>query len=164
MTHEEVYKEMIADHSHLLTELQRAVMAWEVNKYRDDVIGQLKTVNDLIEHVCKDRGVVMASLIGGTRIRKIKDTRHIIWFLLRNKVVQNHLTVQDLGAMFNKDHSTVVHGCKKMEEIMEFDQLTREDIMEYANHFGVTSTWNPKQRRLTFSRDYVIDSKVLTTV
>ena len=149
MTHEEIYKEVAESLD--LTEIQAAIAVHELNRYREYVLSEIATVDDLIEYVCKLRGVTKESVVGRSRRRKIAEARQIIWFLIKNRVVGKHLSSIEMGSLFYRDHSTALWGIEKVKSVITYDGEIRDEIMKIANHFGKSATWDPILKTLTFS-------------
>ena len=60
----------------------------------------------IINSVCSFYGVEMKDLQSKSRKRKFTRPRHVLFFLLYGSGV----TLSEIGALFNRDHSTAIHG------------------------------------------------------
>lgn len=69
-------------------------------------------VEDVICSVVERRGVTRAQVLAGSRISQITDARHEIWWRLH---VEFGLSHSRIGRVFNRDHTTIVHGVKRWQ-------------------------------------------------
>jgi chromosomal replication initiator protein len=66
----------------------------------------------IIEGVARYFSLPAAALVGATRAKPVAEARHIAMFLLREDV---QLPLKVIGRLLgNRDHSTVIHGCRKV--------------------------------------------------
>lgn len=151
MNTNEIYDNVVSEHPQLLNKLEEAIMRAEAIRIRENVITNLSSVMNVIEYVCKTRGITMAALEGASRKRSIVEARQMIWWLIKNRVIHNNTTLEAMGELFNKDHSTVHHGIKNINEILQVDGDIRDYLMIAANHFKTYAEWNPHMKTLTLS-------------
>tara|TARA_R110000782_G_scaffold32849_1_gene79847 strand:+ start:93 stop:578 length:486 start_codon:yes stop_codon:yes gene_type:complete len=137
-----------------LTDIEKAIKAHALNRYRDRLESEIATVDTLINHVCSLRGVSRQALLGGTRKRNMVETRQIIWFLLRERVVNKKITLSELGKIFNRDHATALYGIGNIEKLLSIDSEIREVVMMTANYFGRTTNWDNNNKILTISKEW----------
>jgi hypothetical protein len=52
------------------------------------------------------------TLTGRTRRGDVIIIRHCVWYVMRYDLGMN---VKSIGVLFNRDHSTVVHGCRNID-------------------------------------------------
>ena len=117
MKSSKVYNKIVETFGEELDDIKTAVLIYEVEKFRRDTLDKLSTAQEVIEYVCENSDVSIASLTGTLRHKKLVEARQLIWWLLQNKVVDNNLTCVSLGRMFNRDHATVLHGVRKINDI-----------------------------------------------
>ena len=68
----------------------------------------------------------LGDLIGPKRLKNIVSARQIAMFLCRHLTT---MSLPEIGAQFdNRNHTTVLHSCRKIEEKMRTDQNLRENI------------------------------------
>ncbi|KKK99280.1 hypothetical protein LCGC14_2634340, partial [marine sediment metagenome] len=66
----------------------------------------------IIEGVASYFTVPLASLSGPSRAKPIAEARHVAMYLLREDA---QLPLKQIGRLLgNRDHSTVIHGCRKV--------------------------------------------------
>ena len=76
---------------------------------------------DAINRICKRFGVERAKLSTKCRKREIVNCRHLIWWKLKGK-----MSYTEMGAMFNKDHSTVSAAYRKINGVLELPRSNKD--------------------------------------
>ena len=76
-------------------------------------------VKDIISAVCEVTKVSWAEICSSSRVMEVKDARHLLAYFLREKT---SLTWMKIGNIINKDHSSAMHGYKKVKETRHFDK------------------------------------------
>lgn len=72
-------------------------------------------------------------LMGTRRHREIVDVRHLCYYLMR----KHNMTTVYIGKLFNKDHSSIIHGSEKVAEyLLPFNQLPNAKINRLDNYLG----------------------------
>jgi chromosomal replication initiator protein len=69
-------------------------------------------VDRVFELVAKFYGVDQADLVGGCRTQHVAMVRHIAMYLARTYC---RLSYPELGGVFGRDHSSVIHGVHAIE-------------------------------------------------
>lgn len=82
----------------------------------------------VINIVCSVFEVEREDLISGKRIQPIPDARKVVFVLARR--YNEKLTTTALGSIMGKDHSTVLAGCKKANDLYQFDFQFRKKMDE----------------------------------
>lgn len=72
----------------------------------------------IISAVCIGLQIDNRDLVGKSRERDISDARKIAFRLLRDL---SRLTLVQIGKLFGKEHSTVVHALTSFDELYQFD-------------------------------------------
>jgi chromosomal replication initiator protein len=70
--------------------------------------------------VCKEMGIIRKMLRGNSRVAPIPQARFIFFKIARDMKMFKNL--KELGAYFNRDHSTVIHACKKVDDFRLYDK------------------------------------------
>ena len=76
-------------------------------------------VKDIISAVHKVTKISFIDIASDSRLMEIKDARHLLAYFLREKT---SLTWMKIGSIINKDHSSAMHGYKKVKETRHFDK------------------------------------------
>ena len=89
----------------------------------------------VIERVAKYYGLTAKDLLGTSRLKDIKNARQVAMFLLNEEL---NLSTVKIGLEFKKDHTTIMHGIKMVNNNLKNDFSFREQISElkakiYAN-------------------------------
>ena len=61
-------------------------------------------------------GIPIVELIGKTRRRDIVMARHCVMWIMRKK---QHMTLSMIGKVFDRDHTSVIHGITKVNDYLD---------------------------------------------
>lgn len=70
-------------------------------------------------------------LKGICRLRKIVIARQIIMYAIRMKV--DNSALKRIGKLFNRDHSTVIHGIETVNDMCMTDKSFRKTVIEFLD-------------------------------
>jgi len=93
----------------------------------------VKTVDpDFIRKVvCEQTGVSERDLYHKCRLEEVVYTRYLIYYFLHlvnpKYDEPGHLTLNKMGAIYFQDHTTVVHGIKRINNEM-YDSRIKNDV------------------------------------
>lgn len=73
---------------------------------------------EIIKRVCAAFGVTRKELVGASRLRRVLVPRQVAMALAREVGGQS---LPRIAMAFDRDHSTVLHACRKVEEMVEDD-------------------------------------------
>jgi chromosomal replication initiator protein len=92
-----------------------------------DIILKAKecTPEQIIERVGAHYSVSSENIVGRSREKSISLARHVSMYLIRQLT---DLTLDEVGKLFGKDHSTVIHSIRKIEDLLD-DDLTLSDTV-----------------------------------
>jgi chromosomal replication initiator protein len=85
------------------------------------------TIEVIVRRVGKVFGVAEQDLLGASRLRSILRARQVAMYLAREVA---GLSLPRISAAFARDHSTVLHACRKIVEIMGADALLKARVRE----------------------------------
>ena len=92
-------------------------------------------VPDIQQVVCRHYELPVHLLSARTRKRDVVDARQLSMYLCKR--FTNH-TYEKIGSFFGgRDHSTVIHGCKCVEDRMEVDPSFREEVEKLEEEMRV---------------------------
>jgi chromosomal replication initiation ATPase DnaA len=134
---EETIKRLKKDIDKLNEELRRArfVMA-EQKKYIAKLAGvaasTMPKLEEVLSTVCKYYAVSADEMRGNGRTYPLFQYRQIYYFLCRE---YGHSLTQT-GIHIRKDHTSVLHGSRKIKEMMETDVILSGDINEIRQKIG----------------------------
>ena len=102
----------------------------------EDIIGAAAlsqiSLEQITSEVSSTYSVSNKQLVGKTRKMEVVQARHISMFLCREMTSCSLLSI---GAYFgNRDHSTVIHACKVIEDRITKDSSFAKDIKNIKNH------------------------------
>jgi len=85
-------------------------------------------IEDIQQMVCKYFGIPYDDLLAKNRKQPIVEARQITMYLAK-KFTKNSL--KSIGEHFSgKDHTTVIHSCQKVEDLLHTDPAYRERFLE----------------------------------
>jgi len=87
--------------------------------------GQEYTVEIILNAVCKHYGIKMKELKGTSRAKQYSLPRQIAMYLIRRYA---NLGFREVSQIFDKDHSTAVHACQKIESEIETDPELKRNV------------------------------------
>ena len=64
---------------------------------------------DLVDDLCRRRGVLRRELLGRHRTRGVVRARHELWWLLRHDPERTY-SLPELARLFDRDHTTILAG------------------------------------------------------
>lgn len=70
-----------------------------------------QVIKTAIMGVCKDYKITFEDMMSGSRKRSISLPRMVLMY----KLYQTGFTLTEVGAIFNRDHTTVINAIKKIE-------------------------------------------------
>ena len=108
-------------------DLARAVLSNAVKVQKRQV-----TFEHIAETVCSHYNIDVDLLYGKSRKREISDARQVVMYLAK-KLTQ--LSSTNIGLRLSRNHATVLHACKTIEERLTVDKELRDDINAIENEF-----------------------------
>ncbi|HEU0163807.1 MAG TPA: helix-turn-helix domain-containing protein, partial [Thermomicrobiales bacterium] len=85
------------------------------------------TTDDVLNAVMDSYRISEKDLIGRQRKREIVMPRQVAMYLLRE---ETESSLMDIGrALGGRDHTTILHGVEKIEQLLETDTQLRSQIM-----------------------------------
>ena len=113
-----------------LTQIERRPMTLETARSAlsqlDGRPARTLQVSDILDAVTQYYGLRLTELLGRRRSRSVSHPRQVAMYLARKLTP---LSLEEIGAYFgNRDHSTVLHAERAIEEARATDAQTREAI------------------------------------
>ena len=100
-----------------------------IHKMRHDIMrlqGQNpERCHELYGKILNEYGIIEDELKSPMRDRPIVNIRHAMFYYLRYR--KNYSTIK-IGSIFNRDHSSVINGCKKVENWLDMPQIYRNEL------------------------------------
>lgn len=82
--------------------------------------------DNIIEAVCLSLGVSRERMLSTLRERDVAEARFIAIGLIVE--VNPKVTLKQIGALFNRDHSTVIYGRRMYNELMDSDPSFKSKV------------------------------------
>lgn len=93
-------------------------------KYRSESAPVI-TPEKIITTVC-DYFVLSVDVVKSkSRAKEHVYARHVIFYFLRK---HTNMTLKSSGALFNRDHTTVIHGLDNLRDIMDTEPVVRSEV------------------------------------
>jgi chromosomal replication initiator protein len=92
------------------------------------------SIEDVQKSVATFFNVKLSDLKGSRRHRSISRPRQIAMYLSRNYL---NSTYPDIGAHFNKDHSTAISAVRNVEKLIKTDSTIREAVEAIKRQIGL---------------------------
>lgn len=106
-------------------------------------------INAVIEYVCERYMITPETMQSKTRKREIMECRQIIHWMIRRGVCFNNMSLEAIGkTVGGKDHATVMHSIKQVDNLIETNAAFRERIMVMCNELGARTTWIASDSKL----------------
>ncbi len=83
-------------------------------------------VEKIFSTVTETYGVSAEDMKSSSRSQNISLARNVCMYIMK-KTIPN-ITLKEIGANFGKDHATVLHSVKRVEEAMETDQIFKNTV------------------------------------
>lgn len=84
------------------------------------------TVDEILRKVSEHYNIRLADMIGPKRVRTIARPRQVAMYLAKTMTTKS---LPDIGRRFGgRDHTTIMHGIRKVEELMTTDSQLADDI------------------------------------
>ncbi len=91
------------------------------------------TIDDIVEKVCTHYNVTTAAVNSKSRKREYVVARQVTMYLAQKFT---KMPASRIGKLVgNRDHSTVIHSCSKVEERLKIDATFSDEIMSIENSF-----------------------------
>lgn len=92
------------------------------------------SVDEILRTVSHEFSLKISDLKGERRIKSIAYGRQISMFLLRTVL---EMSFPEIGSLFGgKDHSTVIHACRKIERMSSTDDRTKQVLYRLKKSIG----------------------------
>lgn len=114
----------------------------------------------VIEHVGARHGLDFAVMAGVARAVRITRPRQVAMYCART--LCPHVSTPMIGRLLGgRDHTTILHGIRKIESLLPVDADVREEVAQVVAHFRLSST---EPRDLMLSAQIDAASKHLETL
>ncbi|MDL2298797.1 chromosomal replication initiator protein DnaA [Synergistaceae bacterium OttesenSCG-928-D05] len=106
------------------------VSVWLKDLIRDNMAGPI-SIGLIQQLVAESFGISMEDLLSQKRTADLALARQVAMYMARNKTGES---LQQIGYAFNKkDHTTVIHACKKVEDLIKTDLRVRSFVDNIAS-------------------------------
>ena len=97
--------------------------------------------DEVVRKVAETYGVDMDRMLGRERSRAVALPRQIAMYLIRE---ESNISLPQIGDLLGgRDHTTVMHGCEKIADLLERDDRLRRQVIEIREQlYGFPSKWD----------------------
>ena len=106
----------------ITVDLARAVIGNAVKLSKRQITFEMIT-----EAVANHYDIDSEILFGKSRKREIADARQLVMYLSKNKT---QLSSTNIGVRFARNHATVLHACKQIEQRLSIDPKFKAEVAE----------------------------------
>lgn len=86
----------------------------------------------VVEAVSNVTGIKEDDILGRRRMRPIVDARHMAIRLLR---IKSNLNLTNIGGLFDRDHTSVIHALSSSQDMMDMDLYYRKEFEQIVNEY-----------------------------
>lgn len=99
--------------------------------------------HEVAAYVAEMHGIPMKGFYGVQRTQRLARARQIAMYCVRH--LCPHMSYPRIGLMMgNRDHTTILHGVRKIEELIEIDAEISDAVDRVLYHFtGSTAPSSP---------------------
>jgi len=150
--------------------LVKDILTEEIDKFREKVRETLYGfdskigVRAVIDYVTERYMVSFDEVQSSSRKQNIAEPRQIIHWMLRNRVCYNRLSLNAVGELVgSRDHATVLHSVKAINNWLATDREFRERLMVMCNELGARTKWFPERKELVITGYLKKDNETIPT-
>lgn len=132
----------------LLEILERRTMP--VQKVPDTFV-TTERLASTIEQFCRLYNVTAEQLLSPSRQHHLVEIRQLCWFLCYTRL---RLTYTLIGRIFNRHHTTVLHGIRQIETLMDTEPVLRDHINSIDLWIDLHKTQTVEIREIPDLDDY----------
>jgi chromosomal replication initiator protein len=85
----------------------------------------------IIEETSKCYGVAMSDIMSTSRTKEVAIARQVAMYIIRQ---QTKLSLPEIGRVFGRDHTTVIHSLEKVEGLIKENRETAENIRDIKSN------------------------------
>lgn len=156
-----MYQEVLKKHKVMLTDLEEAIILHHIGKMTFQTISKTQKIDQCLDYWCHKYSVEKYDVKSKSRKREVAEVRMIVTWIVRNDILGFRWSFASIGQVFGRDHSTAIHYCRIVNDLITFDGHFRDNIMEYLKEIGYVPKWNWETKELTWDKPIDLESTVL---
>lgn len=94
--------------------LKSRLLASELERIHDEIISEGMSAKEIILSVAIEHNVQIADIVGSSREKPITRARQLAMWEVRKR--RPNLSTTQIGKIFNRDHTTVIHALQKIQK------------------------------------------------
>ena len=120
----------------LLKKLYKKTENYISNEFKEEIINHFDSLDNITLTLSEKDKLIesiilnyygLETFITKSRLRKVVNARQIFCYL-QKKHNSNNFTLTRIGSLIEKDHATVLHGIKTINNLLEYDWQTQYDL------------------------------------
>lgn len=108
---------------------QNTTEAHRISPYVFPGVFQIIEIELIIETVAAFYGIAISTLSTITRDCRVVRARYVCWLMIRRF---SKAGLKRMGKLFGKDHTTVIHGLRTIQNDMETDSRVNQEVVFIA--------------------------------
>ena len=96
-------------------------------------MGDLSKIETIMRMVAEKEGVVEHTIASDRRSKRIVHARYVTFYLI---YILTNYSMPAIGRMFSKDHTTILHGIRKIETERKKDPVFDSTLRHYESVLG----------------------------
>jgi chromosomal replication initiation ATPase DnaA len=127
------YRNSLPDSEPIVIKAEKIVYREFKTREQIPPMPEYKTISpmEIINKVLDATGLTMKELTGKERYQRIIVGRHVAMYVIRDVC---GLTVVNIGKLFNRDHTTVIHGISNVMSMIETGSEAHIKLIGYINY------------------------------
>lgn len=112
------------------------------------------TQNNLLSVISFVSGQPEEEILGSSRSRSLVLCRHVYYHIAREKM---GLKLCQIGKFFDRDHTTIIHGLRKVKDMVSIEDEITCQFIEQVNHLIREKYLIPTRIMVTIPHDANIE-------
>jgi len=105
----------INEHQRSISKLQRKMVKvyTMINKRQSTPLSNLDSAVEMVKNISDEINITHKELKSKTRLQEVVAARQAIWYIFHKEY---GMTFTSLAKMFDKNHATIIHGVRRVED------------------------------------------------
>lgn len=147
------YQVILKMHEPLLGKLEEAVITHHMKFMEKRVVSDIVKLEECVDYWCEIYNADKSQVRSKSRLRRLSEVRNFVFWSVRNGVLGFTWTLKSCGEIFDRDHTTAIHGLKVMDDLIKYDGNVRDKLMNYLGELGYVSHWDYSEKILTWEAE-----------
>ena len=86
-----------------------------------------KELEDVLVSICDVLNINVKAVKGSSRAREQVEARQIFFYIVK-EVIKTKATLNNIGGVVNRDHASVIYGCKMTKDLMYSSPIFKKKV------------------------------------